>query len=398
MPGGMPARQASQGLLAVVSASVGTHLAMHTFSKSQSMKKHVCHPWIVAAWLMLGQTVHAQAIDTTLDKYLVLQSQINASTCAVSFAQNGASGNLVVLLPPLKTTALNNDIFSPITRFDIDLKNQFTSILCDSNFNASMQLVFDGAMAAIAPRSGLLRNTALQRPAQNVFVQIGLIDALNCGNPARCFDINNVALTPSSTSGISLTTRITMRGTQANGTVCHDAPSLSSGTFTSNGVLQSVSLSLNANAKDCDKFVINVESVLTQEAVFSPSNTAKIILNPPTLQPASGFLTGPNQMGSKIFTLFPNSTNFIAASGTCALSLSNTNLNMGMVSPERISATPRNEVVMSKPLIMTVNNCTGFASGKNKVMQWVFTTPNSKDRTRMENALVTGGASGISAQ
>ena len=221
---------------------------------------------------------------------------------------------------------------------------------------------------------------------------------LNCGNPARCFDINNVALTPSSTSGISLTTRITMRGTQANGTVCHDAPSLSSGTFTSNGVLQSVSLSLNANAKDCDKFVINVESVLTQEAVFSPSNTAKIILNPPTLQPASGFLTGPNQMGSKIFTLFPNSTNFIAASGTCALSLSNTNLNMGMVSPERISATPRNEVVMSKPLIMTVNNCTGFASGKNKVMQWVFTTPNSKDRTRMENALVTGGASGISAQ
>lgn len=173
----MPARQASQGLLAVVSASVGTHLAMHTFSKSQSMKKHVCHPWIVAAWLMLGQTVHAQAIDTTLDKYLVLQSQINASTCAVSFAQNGASGNLVVLLPPLKTTALNNDIFSPITRFDIDLKNQFTSILCDSNFNASMQLVFDGAMAAIAPRSGLLRNTALQRPAQNVFVQIGLIDA-----------------------------------------------------------------------------------------------------------------------------------------------------------------------------------------------------------------------------
>jgi len=103
-------------------------------------------------------------------------------------------------------------------------------------------------------------------------------------------------------------------------------------------------------------------------------------------------------MGSKIFTLFPNGTNFIAASGTCALSLSNTNLNMGMVSPERISATPRNEVVMSKPLIMTVNNCTGFASGKNKVMQWVFTTPNSKDRTRMENALVTGGASGISAQ
>jgi hypothetical protein len=95
----MPARQASQDLLAA-RASLGTQLVMHTFSRSQPMKKHVCHPCIVAAWLMLGQTVHAQAIDTTLDKYLVLQRPSQRfRTCAVSFAQNGASGNLVVSPP-----------------------------------------------------------------------------------------------------------------------------------------------------------------------------------------------------------------------------------------------------------------------------------------------------------
>jgi hypothetical protein len=36
--------------------------------------------------------------------------------------------------------------------------------------------VFDSDFAAVSPRSGLLRNSAKFRPAENVFLQIGLID------------------------------------------------------------------------------------------------------------------------------------------------------------------------------------------------------------------------------
>jgi hypothetical protein len=36
--------------------------------------------------------------------------------------------------------------------------------------------MFDTDLASVSPRTGLLRNSASFRPAQNVFVQIGLID------------------------------------------------------------------------------------------------------------------------------------------------------------------------------------------------------------------------------
>ena len=42
---------------------------------------------------------------------------------------------------------------------------------------ASHQILFVSAFAAVAPRSGLLRNSATLRPAQNVLVQLGLIGA-----------------------------------------------------------------------------------------------------------------------------------------------------------------------------------------------------------------------------
>ena len=35
---------------------------------------------------------------------------------------------------------------------------------------------FDADLASVSPRTGLLRNSAIFRPAQNVFVQLGLID------------------------------------------------------------------------------------------------------------------------------------------------------------------------------------------------------------------------------
>jgi hypothetical protein len=149
--------------------------------------------------------VQAQAIDTTYDKFMVLEATISSSTCAVAIAPNGTRSNLVVQLPSLNTTALTNGLFSPVTKLELNLQGQLTDALCASNSsgpNAASQLLFDTAMAAISPRTGLLRNTAPERPAQNVFVQIGLIDAAGSFVP---LDLNqpqalNQALNPKSSA------------------------------------------------------------------------------------------------------------------------------------------------------------------------------------------------------
>jgi len=51
--------------------------------------------------------------------------------------------------------------------------------------------VFDTDFAAVAPRTGLLRNTASFRPAQNVMVQLGLIDNQGVFSP---LDLNQPQL------------------------------------------------------------------------------------------------------------------------------------------------------------------------------------------------------------
>ena len=86
----------------------------------------------------------------------------------------------IVNLSALSSTLLLTDALGPVSKFSLNVDQRKT------NPNAScigadfgslpLKLVFDSDLAAIAPRTGLLRNSASNRPAQNVFVQLGLID------------------------------------------------------------------------------------------------------------------------------------------------------------------------------------------------------------------------------
>ena len=215
----------------------------------------------------------------------------------------------------------------------------------------------------------------------------------SCFRAGQCFDTNNaeVRVSTSNTNGIALKNRTTITGTQTNGANCLTIKSLNSG-FAGTASLFEIDTLLNG----CSTVVYKVDFSVTQETVFAPSNATTLKFNfLPAVFPF-GVLSGPGQMGSSAYTLFTTGANLVSASGTCALSLSNSNLDMGMISPEVITRTYG--AVVSKPLTITVNNCTGYASGKKKVMQWVFTTPHSSDLTRMENAIISGGSSGISAQ
>ena len=98
---------------------------------------------------------------------------ITQSACALSPLTANPDNTYVVNLPEMQTTVLINAAYSPITtvqlRFNVD-----QALISCLNATAS-QLVFDTGMAATVTQSGLLKNSASQRPAQNMFVQLGLI-------------------------------------------------------------------------------------------------------------------------------------------------------------------------------------------------------------------------------
>ena len=107
---------------------------------------------------------------------LEISGRIVISTCT-SFLQGNGFGNAFVFnLPALNTTALLNGSFGPITPIELKLNTPQAKFNCISGFNSPITLVFDTDLAAVAPRTGLLRNAARFRPAQNVMVQLGLID------------------------------------------------------------------------------------------------------------------------------------------------------------------------------------------------------------------------------
>jgi len=127
------------------------------------------------ALLLQSPLAHAQLIDTTSEKLLVIEGQIGTATCVLSLLNSGLNNRFVFQLPSLRTITLNENNISPVTRFDLNIQNQLANSTCRLATGAQVQLVFDSALASVAPRTGLLRNTAADRPAQNVFVQIGLI-------------------------------------------------------------------------------------------------------------------------------------------------------------------------------------------------------------------------------
>jgi hypothetical protein len=89
-----------------------------------------------------------------------------------------------------------------------------------------VKLVFDSDLAAVAPRTGLLRNSANLRPAQNVFVQLGLIDTAGVFTP---LDLNkpqalNTALSkPSNALGAASTLTLGVRYVAARSFLAQNA-------------------------------------------------------------------------------------------------------------------------------------------------------------------------------
>jgi len=86
----------------------------------------------------------------------------------------------IVNLSALSSTLLLTDSLGPVSKFSLNVDQRKTNpnAKCvGADFGSlPLKLVFDSDLASIAPRTGLLRNSASNRPAQNVFVQLGLID------------------------------------------------------------------------------------------------------------------------------------------------------------------------------------------------------------------------------
>lgn len=130
-----------------------------------------------AAWSLLLQSpcAAAQTTNTNIQGLLVFTSQIRASTCVFALANSVGNNRFLFQLPELRTNLLNENNFGPVSRLDLSFQSPVANPSCTLASGARAQLVFDSALAAVAPRTGLLRNTATNRPAQNVFMQLGLI-------------------------------------------------------------------------------------------------------------------------------------------------------------------------------------------------------------------------------
>ena len=81
----------------------------------------------------------------------------------------------VINLSSLNSRILLTDALGPVSKFSLNVDQRKTNpdARCvGADFGSlPLKLVFDSDLAAIAPRTGLLRNSASNRPAQNVFVQ-----------------------------------------------------------------------------------------------------------------------------------------------------------------------------------------------------------------------------------
>jgi hypothetical protein len=135
---------------------------------------------------MKSPLVFAQYGSETSDTALIFEGFINASTCLASNPSNDLSKQ-IFKLPALKTTTLDRDAFSPVTPIELSLKNQQS----DDQKHCQVKLIFDSALASVSPNLGLLRNSARSLPAENVLLQIGLLNETGQFNP---IDLNQPQL------------------------------------------------------------------------------------------------------------------------------------------------------------------------------------------------------------
>jgi hypothetical protein len=133
---------------------------------------------IISVWLFfVGATTSllalAQNENPNPDATLRMNARLIDNSCLLSTSNPNTKNNNVFLLPPITSTTLDANAFGPVVPIELNFNRQLSGSQCDFG---SVKLVFDSDFAAVSPRSGLLRNSAKFRPAENVFLQIGLID------------------------------------------------------------------------------------------------------------------------------------------------------------------------------------------------------------------------------
>jgi len=133
----------------------------------------------LALGLCWALTAVAQNEDEPNTTLLGVRGLVSQAVCNLTPVWDTADSPMVVNLPALQTTLLRDTPFSPIALVPMRFGVNNTTLACLTPLLGSTgnQLVFDAGLASVAPRTGLLRNSALTRPAQNVLVQLGLIGA-----------------------------------------------------------------------------------------------------------------------------------------------------------------------------------------------------------------------------
>jgi hypothetical protein len=148
-------------------------------------------PIVITAFLAFflfikSPLVFAQYDSETSDTALIFEGFINAGTCLV-LNPSGDLSKQIFQLPALKTTTLDKDAFSSVTPIELSLKNQPSN----DQKHCQVKLIFDSALASVSPNLALLRNSARSLAAENVLLQIGLLNETGQFSP---IDLNQPQL------------------------------------------------------------------------------------------------------------------------------------------------------------------------------------------------------------
>lgn len=130
-------------------------------------------------WLGLLQAAAAQSTNEPSSSFLGLSGRLTQSACNLMPALGTEGAPLLLSMPALPTSLLLDAPFSPVAQLPLRFALSATDLACLKAVVGSSgnHLVFDVALASVVARNGLLRNSAVVRPAQNVLVQLGLIGA-----------------------------------------------------------------------------------------------------------------------------------------------------------------------------------------------------------------------------
>ena len=128
---------------------------------------------LYALWPIWGlSSAWSQNLPSTDADSLRFTGLIKQGSCQLPLLGGNNPNPYVFNLPPVQTVPLLNNGVGKITPLNLKFN---TSSDCLIVSGMSAQISFDGGLAAVVPNGGLLRNVAPLRPAQNVYVQLGLL-------------------------------------------------------------------------------------------------------------------------------------------------------------------------------------------------------------------------------